>query len=92
MMAKAIVDEDLSVRAAEDWVRRIKAEQDTDVPAKKTKTQKSADDRRIEAQIMDATGFSVDLRHKGPNGEVRLKYKDSDQLDTLLRLLMGKQQ
>ena len=87
MMAKTIVDEDLSVRAAEDWVRRLKAEEQAEAPTKKRKNQKTADERRIEAEIMDATGFSVDLRHKDPGGEVRLKYKDPEQLESLIKIL-----
>ncbi len=86
MLADEIVKNDLSVRAAEDWVRRLKAESE---PGKeKTKSAKSADERRLEARIMDATGLSVDIRHKGPEGEVRIKYKDAEQLDELLRVLL----
>ena len=87
-LAQEIVDKDLSVRAAEDWVRRIKAEGEDDALPKSAKSQKSADDRRLEARIMDATGFTVDIRHKSPGGQVRINYKDSEQLDELLRILM----
>ncbi len=86
MLAEEIVKNDLSVRAAEDWVRRLKTEASPENP--RTKSSKSADERRLEARIMDATGLSVDIRHKGPNGEVRIKYKNSDELDELLKVLL----
>ena len=88
MLADEIVNKDLSVRAAEDWVRQIKSDGSGGGVRSAKKGQKSADERRLEARIMDATGFTVDIRHKSPGGEVRLKYKDSEQLDELLRILM----
>ncbi len=87
-LADEIVKKDLSVRAAEDWVRRIKAETEEGTP--KQSSQKSADARRVEAEIIDALGLAVDLRHKGPGGELRIRYRDSDQFDELLRRLVSK--
>ena len=87
-MADAIVENNLSVRDAEDWARKLK----TDLTAPKVMPQKmkGADERRLEAQLMDALGLSVDLKHRGPGGEVRVKYKTVDQLDEVVLRLMGK--
>ncbi len=83
-LADAIAQKGLSVREAEDWVRRIKA---ADGKIAKTPSQKDADTRKQELDISDRLGLNVDLRHKGPGGEVRIKYKTSAQLESLIKRL-----
>ena len=83
-LADTIAQKGLSVREAEDWVRRIKS------AMHKTGTitpEKDADTRKVESDLMDSLGLQVDLKHKGPGGELRLKYKTSDQLDDLIKRL-----
>ncbi len=87
-LADAIVDKDLSVRDAENWVRRLKQDQNQPVLDKAIKDQKSADIRNVERQLADALGLLVDLRHKGQGGELRIKYKKADQLEGLITRLM----
>ena len=48
---------------------------------------KSADIRALETELMQALGLKVDLRHKGPKGELRVQYSDNDQLDDIVRRL-----
>ena len=83
-LAEAIVQKGLSVREAEDWVRRIKAadDQKTKIPHRK-----DADTRNVENELSDILGLKTDLRHKGPGGELRLKYKTSAQLELLIKKL-----
>lgn len=83
-LADAIVQKGLSVREAEDWVRRIKA---ADGQTTKTPSQKDADTRKVESELSDILGLKTDLRHKGPGGELRLKYKTSAQLELLIKKL-----
>jgi len=83
-LADAIAEKGLSVREAEDWVRRIKA---ADGQTKKVPSQKDADVRKVENDISDILGLKTDLRHKGPGGELRIKYKTSAQLEALIRQL-----
>jgi len=83
-LAENIVDKGLSVREAEDWVRRMKKQGagPGKVPAIKT-----ADIRKVETDLRDALGLAIDLRHKSPGGEVRIKYKTGDQLEEIIRRL-----
>ena len=83
-LADAIAQKGLSVREAEDWVRRIKA---ADGKIKKIPSQKDADTRKLEDEISDRLGLKTDVRHKGPGGELRIKYKTSEQLEALIKQL-----
>jgi len=82
-LADAIVDKGLSVREAEDWVRRIKAgDGKNSIPA-----QKDANVRKVENELSDHLGLIVNLRHKSPGGELRIKYKTGEQLEGLIKRL-----
>ena len=83
-LADVIVQKGLSVREAEDWVRRIKA---ADGQITKVPSQKDADTRKVESELSDILGLKTDLRHQGPGGELRLKYKTSAQLELLIKKL-----
>ncbi len=85
-LADMIAEKGLSVREAEDWVRRIKSAKD-DVFQPKARAYKDADTRKAEQDLMDILGLGVDLRHKGPSGELRIRYKNSAQLDDLIKRL-----
>lgn len=87
-MANVIVANELSVRDAEDWARKLKNKL-TASPKMESKI-KAADEKRIEAELIDALGLTVDLRHKGPNGELRIKYKTNEQLDDVIARLKRK--
>ena len=83
-LADAIAEKGLSVREAEDWVRRIKAAHGQ---TQKVPSQKDADTRKVETELSDMLGLKTDLRHKGPGGELRIKYKTSSQLEALIKKL-----
>ena len=83
-LADVIAEKGLSVREAEDWVRRIKA---ADGQTKKVPIQKDADTRKVETDLSDVLGLKIDLRHKGPGGELRIKYRTSAQLEALIKQL-----
>jgi len=87
-LADMIVEHDLSVRDAESLVRRMKNEENTPVVSKAAKAQKAADVRHVEERLSDALGLSVDLRDKGGRGELRLKYKNGEQLEGLIERLI----
>lgn len=84
-MADIIIEKRLSVRDAEDWVRKIKTNKTKGAAPKNPG--KDANIRMLENRLMEATGLSVDLRHKGSHGELRLRYKTLEELDELTRLL-----
>ena len=81
-LAQMISDKNLSVREAEKMVRQMKAPK-----APSATVIKSADIRALETELMQALGLKVDLRHKGPKGELRVQYSDNDQLDDIVRRL-----
>lgn len=87
-IADMIVDNDLSVRDAENLVRRLKQDETRPAIQKIAKAQKEADIRNVEDKLQDALGLTVDLRHKAGKGELRIKYKNSDQLEALIHLLI----
>lgn len=88
-LVEQIIDKGLSVRDAESWVRRIKAAEEgtANVLPKVAPETKSADLAKLERELSDKIGVDVELRHRGPTGEIRLKYKTDDQLNMLLERL-----
>ena len=88
-LVEQIIDKGLSVRDAESWVRRIKASDEDNVSAlpERAPEVKSADIAKLERELADKIGLGVELKHKGPSGEIRLKYSTDAQLDRLLMRL-----
>ena len=84
-LARTIIDEGLSVREAEA-LAQDKGKSAKTATAKKP--EKDADTRALEKRLSDALGLSLAINHK-PNGsgEVRIKYKDVDQLEALCKRL-----
>jgi len=89
-LVEQIIEKGLSVRDAEGWVRRIKAE-NTEDPSRMLSPpapeQKSADIQMLEQSLSDQLGLKVAIRHKGPSGELRISYSDDQQLEALLKIL-----
>lgn len=82
-LAQLIADKNLSVREAEKMVRQMRQAK---AGGGETKI-KSADIRALETELMQALGLKIDLRHKGPKGELRVYYSDNEQLDDIVRRL-----
>ncbi|MEM9669697.1 MAG: ParB/RepB/Spo0J family partition protein [Pseudomonadota bacterium] len=51
---------------------------------------KDVDTEALEADLMRTLGLTVDIRHKGDGGEMRIKYRDLEQLDEVCRRLTAK--
>ncbi|MEP6342711.1 MAG: ParB/RepB/Spo0J family partition protein [Maricaulaceae bacterium] len=85
-LAQLISDKNLSVREAEKLVRQMR---EPKTSRGETKI-KSADIRAVETELMEALGLKIDLRHKGPKGELRIFYSDDGQLDDIVRRLKSK--
>ncbi|MGB3457038.1 MAG: ParB/RepB/Spo0J family partition protein [Litorimonas sp.] len=82
-LAEAIIENDWSVREAEQWV---KSERSPARPAR-VSTEKPSDITALEQRIQDSIGYAADIRHKGRGGEIRLKYNDLDHMEALLTRL-----
>jgi ParB family chromosome partitioning protein len=88
-VARRIVEQGLSVRDVE----RI-TQQETENSAGRTKTkatrrEKDADTRALEKDLSNALGLAVSIDVRGECGEVRIRYKDLEQLDALCGRLKG---
>ncbi|WP_138466263.1 ParB/RepB/Spo0J family partition protein [Poseidonocella sp. HB161398] len=85
-LAKIVVDKGLSVR---DTERLAKASLEPVQPSKPKKAEKDADTRVLEQDLSNTLGMRVSVDHKAEanNGQLVIKYKSLDQLDTLCRLL-----
>jgi ParB family transcriptional regulator, chromosome partitioning protein len=82
-VARRIVEQGLSVRDVE----RI-TQQETENSAGRAKTngsrrEKDADTRALERDLSNALGLTVSIDGRGERGEVRIRYKDLEQLDAL---------
>ncbi len=91
-IAQEIIDKGLSVRQLEADMRKNGAAQARDV-AREAREQasvtKDADTRALEKRLSDALGLEVKIDHRGEGGTLRIKYRDLDQLDAVLRKLGG---
>lgn len=79
-LAEAVIKNDWTVRQAESWVKDDKAAQNPKSP----KPGKPADIKALEQRIRDTIGYTADIRHGSRGGEIRLKYKDLDHMESLL--------
>ncbi|WP_036260749.1 ParB/RepB/Spo0J family partition protein [Methylocapsa aurea] len=91
-LADRIVAQGLSVRDVERIVQeeaeREEAPKGQESQKRAAKT-KDADTKALESALMTALGLTVTIDHKGESGEVRVRYKSLEQLDSLCRLLRG---
>ena len=91
-IAQEIIDKGLSVRQLEADMRTDAAARARDV-ARDARGQasaaKDADTRALEKRLSDALGLEVSVDHRGEGGTLRIKYRDLDQLDAVLRKLGG---
>jgi len=85
------VQKNLSVRDVEGLVKRAKNDGSLDAIARKVgASEKDVDTEALEADLSRALGLDVDIRHKASGGELRIKYRDLEQLDDLCRKLTAK--
>jgi ParB family transcriptional regulator, chromosome partitioning protein len=89
-IAKEIIDKGLSVRQLEADMRK----DDTQAggltrEARGRSGGKDADTRSLEKRLSDALGLEVSVDHRGEGGTLRIKYRDLDQLDAVMRKLGG---
>jgi ParB family transcriptional regulator, chromosome partitioning protein len=89
-IAHEIVDKGLSVRQVEAQMHKDAQAREVQRDAKgKTGTAKDADTRALEKRLSDALGLVVSVDHRGEGGTLRIKYRDLEQLDAVLKKLGG---
>ncbi|MGN6588820.1 MAG: ParB/RepB/Spo0J family partition protein [Sphingomicrobium sp.] len=92
-LTREIIAKGLSVRQAEEWVRRQKSpgasgESGRQNPRAAAKAS-DADLEALERQLGDILGLKVQVTHKGQGGIVALQYSSLDQLDMICQRLSG---
>ena len=85
-MAREIIERGLNVRQVEALAQEQSAR-----PSKSHKPRagvhKDADTLAVERRLSDALGLAVDIEHRGKGGVLRVRYRDVDQLDDVVRRL-----
>ena len=85
------VQKNLSVRDVEKLVKTAKDDGSMEAIARKVGAEeKDVDTEALEADLSRALGLDVDIRHKSSGGELRIKYRDLEQLDDLCRKLTAR--
>jgi ParB family transcriptional regulator, chromosome partitioning protein len=89
-IAQEIIEKNLSVRQVEAQLQQEAATQRRE-PQRESKgnanATKDADTRALEKRLSDALGLAVSVDHRGEGGTLRIKYRDLEQLDAVLKKL-----
>lgn len=92
-IAHEIIEKGWSVRDLEADMRKDVAAQVRDMRREAKGftigVTKDADTRALERRLSDALGLEVSVDHRGEGGTLRIKYRDLDQLDAVLKKLSG---
>ena len=93
LIAHEIIDNGWSVRDLEADMRKDVAGQLRDmrreVKGFAVSIPKDPDTRNLERRLSDALGLDVSVDHRGESGTLRIKYRNLEQLDAVLRKLGG---
>jgi ParB family chromosome partitioning protein len=93
LIAHEVIDKGWSVRDLEADMRKDVADQFRDLRGDAkgfvTNIPKDADTRALERRLSDALGLDVSVDHRGESGTLRIKYRNLEQLDAVLRKLGG---
>jgi ParB family chromosome partitioning protein len=86
-LAEQAVARGLTVRQVEELARKLPASDRAKAPRRMP--EKDADTRVLEGDLSAAIGMRVQIEHLTPEGggEVRIRYRDLDELDRLCRKL-----
>jgi ParB family transcriptional regulator, chromosome partitioning protein len=89
-VAQRVVDQDLTVRAVERLASADQGKSQGTSAAPKSRhapPEKDPDTRALEQALEDVLGLVVAIEHRGQGGELRIRYKSLEQLDSLCRRL-----
>jgi ParB family chromosome partitioning protein len=85
-LADRIIRSGLNVRQTEALAKRARSAPQG--PAPRKSAAKNADTAALESDLTEVLGLKVDIRDRGGEGEMRIAYKDLEQLDDLCARLM----
>ena len=86
VIARKIIDKDLSVREVESLMR----EKSTKPAKPRRSSEKDADTRALEGDLSATLKMRVQIKHAGTDGgQLVITYRDLDQLDQLCQVLAG---
>ncbi|MFQ5985069.1 MAG: ParB/RepB/Spo0J family partition protein [Alphaproteobacteria bacterium] len=85
-LARRVVEEGLNVRQTEMLASQAEVRRRRFAPAGEGE---DAERRDLERRLSERLGLSVTIRQRGESGEVRIRYQTLEQLDDLLRRLVG---
>jgi len=91
-LAQEVIDRGLSVRQLEAQLQKDPTAQTGDRKHEgkdRTGSAKDADTRALEKRLSDALGLAVSLDHQREGGTLRIKYRNLEQLDAVLKKLGG---
>ena len=80
-LARRIVDQGLTVRDIERIAQKQVENEQANGKTRPVRREKDADTRALEKDLSDALGLTVSIDGRGERGEVRIRYKDLEQLD-----------
>ena len=93
LIAREIIDNGWSVRDLEADMRKDVAGQLRDMRREAkgfvVNIPKDADTRALERRLSNALGLDVSVDHRGESGTLRIKYRNLEQLDAVLKKLGG---
>jgi ParB family chromosome partitioning protein len=84
--AEKVMTENLSVRAVEALVHRIKSKR---LPKEKRETHGSAQVRQLVEKLQRKLGAKVELKDKGGKGTLEIRYGSLQELDRVLAAILG---
>jgi ParB family chromosome partitioning protein len=85
--AEKVMAENLSVRAAEALVQRIKSKR---LPREKREAHGSAQVKQLVEKLQRKLGAKVELKDKGGSGTLKIRYGTLQELDRVLAVILGK--
>jgi ParB family chromosome partitioning protein len=83
---RSVISQDLNVRQTEELVRKLKGHK----PKKKAKAGQSADIQALQADLRDALGTKVNLKHSRKGGSLTVYYYSDEELDGIVAKLLKK--
>jgi ParB family chromosome partitioning protein len=87
VLAHRVVEQGLSVRAAETLARRAQSDAAPARPHDEDAPRRDADTRALEEDLARALGLAVEIAHRRGGGELTIRYKTLEQLDDVCRRL-----